>query len=42
MTPSEKKAFLAEMDARCPISDNILHETPVQFVIEEGSTIYDN
>lgn len=31
MTQEEKKAFIAEVDSRCPISDNIIHETPVTF-----------
>jgi len=33
MTPEQKKAFIEEVDARCPISDNILKETPVEFEI---------
>lgn len=31
MTPEEKKAFIEEVDNRCPISDNIMNETPVTF-----------
>jgi uncharacterized OsmC-like protein len=33
MTPEQKKAFVEEVDARCPISDNILKETPIEFEI---------
>ncbi|NLF31988.1 MAG: OsmC family protein [Planctomycetes bacterium] len=31
MTAEEKKAFLAEVDKRCPISDNIANTTPIAF-----------
>lgn len=31
MTEDEKKAFLAEVDRRCPISDNIANTTPIAF-----------
>lgn len=34
MTREEKEAFLREVDARCPISDNIHNITPVEFVVE--------
>ncbi len=30
MSDEEKKAFLEEVDARCPITDILLHETPVK------------
>lgn len=33
MTPEQKKAFIEEVDARCPISDNILKTTPIEFEI---------
>lgn len=29
MTDEEKKAFLHEVDARCPVSENLLNATPV-------------
>ena len=34
MTQAEKEAFLKEVDARCPISDNIHSTTPLNFVVE--------
>jgi len=34
MTQEEKEAFLREVDARCPISDNIHNLTPVEFTVE--------
>lgn len=34
MTQAEKEAFLHEIDERCPISDNILNLTPVEFIAE--------
>ena len=34
MTQAEKEAFLKEVDARCPISDNIHGTTPLNFVVE--------
>ena len=33
MTPAEKNAFLHEVDARCPISENLLATTPVEVVL---------
>ena len=33
MTKEEKEAFLARIDARCPISDNVHNLTPVQLVV---------
>jgi uncharacterized OsmC-like protein len=33
MTQAEKEQFVAEVDRRCPISDNLHHETPVTFVV---------
>jgi len=34
MTHEEKLAFLKEIDARCPISDNIFNTTPVHFEVK--------
>ncbi len=34
MTHEEKVAFLHDVDARCPISDNIFSLTPIEFVVE--------
>jgi uncharacterized OsmC-like protein len=34
MTPEQKKAFIEEVDSRCPISDNILNTTPIEFEIQ--------
>ncbi len=34
MTQEEKEAFLRDVDARCPISDNIHSLTPIEFVVE--------
>lgn len=33
MTREEKEQYLQEIDARCPISDNIHNQTPVEFVV---------
>jgi uncharacterized OsmC-like protein len=33
ITEEEKKAFVEAVDARCPISDNILKDTPIEFEI---------
>jgi len=35
MTREEKEAFLKEVDARCPVSDNLHGQTPVEVVIDE-------
>ena len=35
MTQEEKEQFLEEIDARCPISDNIHHTTPIELVVED-------
>jgi len=35
MTQEEKEQFLKDVDARCPISDNIHSITPIEFVVEE-------
>lgn len=35
MTKEEKEAFLKEIDARCPISDNIEHTSSIKLIIEE-------
>lgn len=34
MSQNEKEAFLRDVDARCPISDNIHNLTPIEFVAE--------
>jgi putative redox protein len=34
LTKEEKEAFLAELDRRCPVSDNIHSVTPMTFVVE--------
>lgn len=34
MTQEEKEQFVREIDARCPISDNIINLTPVEFAVE--------
>ena len=34
MTKEEKEAFIHDVDARCPISDNVLHGTPIEFEVE--------
>lgn len=34
MTKEEKEAFIRDVDARCPISDNVHNLTPVEFVVE--------
>ncbi|MDD3804412.1 MAG: OsmC family protein [bacterium] len=35
MTIEEKKNFIKEVDERCPISDNIMNLTAVEFVVKE-------
>lgn len=34
MSQEEKEAFLHDVDARCPISDNIHDLTPIEFIVE--------
>ncbi len=34
MSQEEKEAFLKDVDARCPISDNIHNLTPIEFTVE--------
>lgn len=34
MTPDEKRAFLAEVKARCPVSENTVNPTPVSIELE--------
>lgn len=34
MTQEEKEAFVHDVDARCPISDNVHNLTPVEIVVE--------
>lgn len=33
MSAQEKEEFLAEVDRRCPVSDNLAHETDLRFII---------
>ncbi len=35
MSQAEKEQFLKDIDARCPISDNVHNLTPIEFVVEE-------
>jgi putative redox protein len=35
MTQAEKEQFLKDVDARCPISDNIHSLTPIELVVED-------
>jgi len=34
MTQEEKEQLLREIDARCPISDNIHNLTPIELIVE--------
>ena len=34
LSQAEKEAFLKEVDARCPISDNVHNLTPIEFIVE--------
>ena len=34
MTQEEKEALIHKIDSRCPISDNLINNTPVKFVVE--------
>lgn len=34
MSKEEKELFLKEVDARCPISDNVQSISPVEFIVE--------
>jgi uncharacterized OsmC-like protein len=34
MSQAEKEAFIKEVDARCPISDNVHNLTPIEFSVE--------
>lgn len=34
MSQEEKEAFIRDVDARCPISDNVHNLTPVEYVVE--------
>jgi putative redox protein len=36
MTQEEKEAFLRDVDARCPISDNLHALTPIEFVVDQA------
>ncbi|NMB62128.1 MAG: OsmC family protein [Chloroflexi bacterium] len=35
LSQEEKQAFIEEVDRRCPISDNLMHTTPVEVVLAE-------
>lgn len=35
MTAAEKEAFIHEVDARCPVSDNLLAATPVKLELKK-------
>ncbi len=34
LTKAEKQVFMQEVDARCPISDNVHNLTPIEFIVE--------
>jgi putative redox protein len=34
MSQAEKEQFIRDIDARCPISDNLHNLTPIEFVVE--------
>jgi len=34
LTLEEKKAFMEEVDKRCPVSDNLINTTPFEIVVE--------
>jgi uncharacterized OsmC-like protein len=34
LSQEEKEALVRDIDARCPISDNIFNVTPIEFVVE--------
>lgn len=36
MTKAEKEQLLRDIDARCPISDNILNLSSIEFMVEES------
>jgi uncharacterized OsmC-like protein len=36
MSQAEKELFLHEIDARCPISDNVFNTTPIEFVVAQN------
>jgi putative redox protein len=35
MSLEDKEQFLRDIDARCPISDNLLNLTPIEFVVDQ-------
>ncbi|MDT8898777.1 MAG: OsmC family protein [Thermanaerothrix sp.] len=39
LTPEGKEAFIREIEARCPISDNIGHATPIELVLAQEASI---
>ena len=34
LSKEEKEKFVREVERRCPVSDNLMHNTPVEFVVE--------
>jgi uncharacterized OsmC-like protein len=39
LTQAEKEALAREIEARCPISDNIGHATPIELVLAQEASI---
>lgn len=39
MTQEEKEQFLRDIDARCPISDNLFNHTPVEFIVRQAEAV---
>ncbi len=39
MTQEEKEQFLRDIDARCPISDNLFNRTPVEFIVQQAEVV---
>jgi len=39
MTQEEKEQFIRDVDARCPISDNIFNTTPVEIVVSQPEAV---
>lgn len=35
LSPEEKKAFLREVESRCPVSENLANPTPIELIVEE-------
>lgn len=34
ISKEEKEAMIHEIDSRCPVSDNLMNHTPIEFVLE--------